>query len=96
VIVLCVEGGGGVDRMPVEIQVGGWTESTNQSTDQLDQLIDLTRYTRRWGSGRTRLSSLHFSSPADWSTLLLLLQVSGKKGLKRLQSLSAEWQLILG
>jgi len=30
VIVLCVEGEeGGIDRMPVEIQVGDWTESTN-------------------------------------------------------------------
>jgi len=67
VIVLCVEGIGGTggDRMPVEIHVGGWTESTNQSTDQLDQLIDLVRYTRRWGSGCTGLSSLHYSSPAD-------------------------------
>ena len=49
-IVLCVEGRRGVDRMPVEIQVGGWTNSANQSTDQLHQLIDLLRYTRRWGS----------------------------------------------
>ena len=42
--------------------VGGWTKSANQSAEQLDSLLGLLRYTRRWGSERTGLSSLHYSS----------------------------------
>jgi len=54
--------------------VGGWTKSANQSAEQLDSLLGLLRYTRRWGSERTGLSSLHYSSV---------------KGPKRLQSITA-------
>lgn len=54
---------GGVTECPLRYKyVGGWTKSANQSAEHLDSLLGLLRYTRRWGSGRTGLSSLHYSS----------------------------------
>ena len=66
---------GGVTECPLRYKyVGGWTKSANQSAEQLDLQLGLLRYTRRWGSERTGLSSLHYSSV---------------KGPKRLQSITA-------
>ena len=75
---------GGVTECPLRYKyVGGWTKSANQSAEHLDSLLGLLRYTRRWGSGRTGLSSLHYSSPAHCrSNLLLFLQVLGKRANK--------------